>query len=255
MPNYMLTLCYDGTRYKGWQKQGNTAGTIQEKLETILSRLLDQPVELAASGRTDAGVHAREQVCSFRADTVLSTEELLRRLRAHLPEDIGALSLEIAPPRFRARLSCVGKTYVYRIWNSRDPDVFERKYRTCVPESLDLDAMRRAAELLCGEHDFAAFCSAKPGKKSTVRELRSIQIEKDGADLRLIYAGSGFLYNMARAMVGTAVYAAEGKFPPEAVTDILEGRNRTAAGPTAPAGGLYMTRLWYDDGKAVFQVE
>jgi tRNA pseudouridine38-40 synthase len=241
----MLKLCYDGTRYKGWQKQGNTAGTIQEKLETILSRLLDQPVELAASGRTDAGVHAREQVCSFRADTVLSTEELLRRLRAHLPEDIGALSLEIAPPRFHARLSCVGKTYVYRIWNSRDPDVFERKYRTCVPESLDLDAMRRAAELLCGEHDFAAFCSAKPGKKSTVRELRSIQIEKDGADLRLIYAGSGFLYNMVRILTGTLLEVGKGLRQPEEMSRILASRDRRMAGPTAPAQGLFLWQVDY----------
>ena len=245
MPNYMLKLCYDGTRYKGWQKQGNTAGTIQEKLETILSRLLDQPVELAASGRTDAGVHAREQVCSFRADTVLSTEELLRRLRAHLPEDIGALSLEIAPPRFRARLSCVGKTYVYRIWNSRDPDVFERKFRTCVSESLDLDAMRRAAELLCGEHDFAAFCSAKPGKKSTVRELRSIQIEKNGADLRLIYAGSGFLYNMVRILTGTLLEVGKGLRQPEEMSRILASRDRRMAGPTAPAQGLFLWQVDY----------
>ena len=245
MPNYMMKLCYDGTRYKGWQKQGNTAGTIQEKLETILSRLLDQPVELAASGRTDAGVHAREQVCSFRADTVLSTEELLRRLRAHLPEDIGALSLEITPPRFHARLSCVGKTYVYRIWNSRDPDVFERKYRTCVSESLDLDAMRRAADLLCGEHDFAAFCSAKPGKKSTVRELRSIQIEKDGADLRLIYAGSGFLYNMVRILTGTLLEVGKGLRQPEEMSRILASRDRRMAGPTAPAQGLFLWQVDY----------
>ena len=245
MPNYMLKLCYDGTRYKGWQKQGNTAGTIQEKLETILSRLLDQPVELAASGRTDAGVHAREQVCSFRADTVLSTEELLRRLRAHLPEDIGALSLEIAPPRFHARLSCVGKTYVYRIWNSRDPDVFERKYRTCVSESLDLDAMRRAADLLCGEHDFAAFCSAKPGKKSTVRELRSIQIEKNGADLRLIYTGSGFLYNMVRILTGTLLEVGKGLRQPEEMSRILASRDRRMAGPTAPAQGLFLWQVDY----------
>ena len=210
MPNYKLTLCYDGGRYKGWQRQGNTAGTIQEKLETILSRLLDQPVDLAASGRTDAGVHAREQVCSFRADTELSTEELLRQLRNYLPEDIGALSLEIAPPRFHARLNCTGKTYVYRIWNSPEPDVFQRRYRVPVPDALDLDAMRRAAALLCGEHDFAAFCSAKPGKKSTVRELRSIQIEKDGTDLRLIYAGSGFLYNMVRILTGTLLEVGKG---------------------------------------------
>lgn len=245
MPNYMLKLCYDGTRYKGWQKQGNTAGTIQEKLEAILSRLLGQPVELAASGRTDAGVHAREQVCSFRAETVVPPEDLLRQLRSFLPEDIGALSLEIAPSRFHARLSCTGKTYVYRIWNSNGPDVFQRKYRCTVTESLDLEAMRRAAELLCGEHDFAAFCSAKPGKKSTVRDLRSIRIERDGAELRLIYSGSGFLYNMVRILTGTLLEVGKGLRQPEEMSSILASRDRHMAGPIAPPQGLFLWQVDY----------
>ena len=121
MQNYKLTLCYDGTRYRGWQKQGNTAQTVQGKLETLLSRALDQPIEIAGSGRTDAGVHARMQVCSFRADTDKSCAELLALLREYLPEDIGALALEKAPERFHARLSAVRKTYVYRVWNSDAP--------------------------------------------------------------------------------------------------------------------------------------
>ena len=128
MQNYKLTLCYDGTRYRGWQKQGNTAQTVQGKLETLLSRALEQPVEIAGSGRTDAGVHARMQVCSFRADTDKSCAELLALLREYLPEDIGALALEKAPERFHARLSAVRKTYIYRVWNSDAPCVFERKY-------------------------------------------------------------------------------------------------------------------------------
>ena len=127
MRNFRLCLCYDGGRYRGWQKQGNTGGTIQEKLETLLSRLLAQPVEVAASGRTDAGVHARRQTCSFRADTSLSCGELLALIRQHLPEDIGALSLSEAEPRFHARLSCREKSYVYFIWNSPAPNVFIRK--------------------------------------------------------------------------------------------------------------------------------
>ena len=144
MRNFRLCLCYDGSRYRGWQKQGNTPGTIQEKLETLLSRLLEQPVELNASGRTDAGVHARRQTCSFRADTDLSCGELLALIRRHLPEDIGALSLSEADPRFHARLSCREKTYVYYIWNSPAPNVFRRRYSCTWPEALDTAAMKQA---------------------------------------------------------------------------------------------------------------
>lgn len=240
MQNYKLILSYDGGRYKGWQKQKNTAGTIQEKMESILSRMLAQPVELAASGRTDAGVHARKQVCSFHAETDGTPEEMLHALRGYLPDDIGALSLEPAPPRFHARLSCIGKTYVYRIWNSEEPDVFQRKYRVFVPEPLDIPAMRRAAELLCGEHDFAAFCSAKPGKKSTVRELRSVRIVQDGGELDLIFSGSGFLYNMVRILTGTLLEVGMGHRRAEEIPGILASRDRSKAGPTAPAQGLFL---------------
>ena len=129
MRNFKLTLCYDGGRYDGWQRQGNSDNTIQGKLEVLLTRLLSQSVEVAGSGRTDAGVHALEQVCSFRAETELPCDELLREIRRYLPEDIGALALEEAEPRFHARLSCREKTYVYRIWNSEEPNVFERRFR------------------------------------------------------------------------------------------------------------------------------
>ena len=157
MRNFRLKLCYDGSRYSGWQKQGNTGNTIQEKIEALLTRLLGQPVEIAGCGRTDAGVHARCQVCSFRAETDMGCAELLARLRQYLPEDIGALALEEAPPRFHARLSCTEKSYLYRIWNSGAPNVFERKYLYRYPGALDTDAMRRAAQALIGEHDFTAF--------------------------------------------------------------------------------------------------
>lgn len=245
MSNFKLTLSYEGTRYKGWQRQGNTKGTLQEKLEEILSRMLEQPVELAASGRTDAGVHARRQVCSFRAETAETPAALLRKLRSHLPEDIGALSLEIAPPRFHARLSCTGKTYIYRIWNSETPNVFERRYMLTVPEPLDLDAMRRAAALLCGEHDFAAFCSVKGGKKSTVRELRSLELVKTGEELQLYFTGNGFLYNMVRILTGTLLEVGLGRLPPEEMPRILASHDRSLAGPTAPAQGLTLWEVYY----------
>ena len=245
MRNFRLCLCYDGSRYRGWQKQGNTGGTIQEKLETLLSRLLAQPVELAASGRTDAGVHARRQTCSFRADTSLTCRELLALIRQHLPEDIGALSLSEAEPRFHARLSCREKSYVYFIWNSPAPNVFTRKYSYTWPEALDTAAMEQAAALLLGRHDFRSFCSVTKMKKSTVRELRDISITRQGPMLCLRFTGSGFLYNMVRILVGTLLEVGSGKRSPGDMPRVLEARDRQAAGFTAPAQGLFLWEQKY----------
>jgi len=245
LSNYRLTLCYDGTRWKGWQKQGNTEHTIQGKLETLLSRLLDQPVEAAGSGRTDAGTHAAMQVASFRAKTKLSPEEILSGLRQYLPADIGALSLEEAPPRFHARLSCVGKTYVYRIWNSPVPNVFERNYLYFLDEPLDLSAMGRAAAALTGTHDYRAFCSLKRYKKSTVRTVEEIRIEALGPELRLTFSGDGFLYHMVRILTGTLLAVGRGELKPEDMADILASRDRTRAGETVPACGLCLTEVRY----------
>ena len=244
MRNFRLCLCYDGSRYRGWQKQGNTGGTIQEKLETLLSRLLAQPVELAASGRTDAGVHARRQTCSFRADTALSCSELLALIRQHLPEDIGALSLSEAEPRFHARLSCREKSYVYFIWNSPAPNVFTRKYSYAWPEALDTAAMEQAAALL-GRHDFRSFCSVTKMKKSTVRELRDISITRQGPLLRIRFTGSGFLYNMVRILVGTLLEVGSGQRGAGDMLRVLEARDRQAAGFTAPAQGLFLWEQKY----------
>lgn len=246
MPNFKLTLCYDGTRYRGWQKQGNTDNTIQGRLETLLSRLLGQEVEVAGCGRTDAGVHARQQVCSFRSETTMSCEELLAALRQHLPEDIGAISLEAAPPRFHARLSCRGKTYVYRVWNSKSPNVFERRYLLREERPLDLGAMRRAAALLLGRHDFLAFSSVRRSKKSTVRELRRLDICREGEEVRLLFEGDGFLYNMVRILTGTLLEIGRGERAPESVAEILASGDRAQAGPTAPAQGLTLWEVEYD---------
>lgn len=245
MKNYRLVLSYEGTRYRGWQRQGNTAGSIQEKLETLLSRLLEQKVELAASGRTDAGVHARMQVCSFRGETERGAEELLRELRRYLPEDIGAVSLEEAEPRFHARLSCREKTYLYRIWNSESPNVFTRRFQLRVPGALDDKAMERAARLLCGEHDFAAFCSLKNARRSTVRDLRAVEIRREGEELQLYFTGDGFLYNMVRILTGTLLEVGQGLRTPESVAEALQTKDRALAGPTAPAQGLCLWEVKY----------
>ena len=245
MKNYRLTLCYDGTRYSGWQRQGNTGGTVQAKTETLLSRILGQDVEVSGSGRTDAGVHARRQVCSFRAETDMSCGEILAAMRRYLPEDIGALSLEEAPPRFHARLSCTGKTYVYRIWNSEEPNVFERRYMYFYPGALDTEAMAKAASLLCGEHDFTSFTSNRHMKKSAVRRLDSIEIERLGGELRISLSGSGFLYNMVRIIVGTLIEVGAGSRRAEDIPAALDERDRAAAGFTAPAQGLILWDVRY----------
>ena len=250
MRNYRMTLCYDGTRYRGWQKQGNTDRTIQGKLETLLSRLLDQTVEVQGSGRTDAGVHALGQIASFKADTSMTCPQLLAAIREYLPDDIGAVSLEDAPPRFHARLSAREKTYVYRIWNSEQPCVFERRYVYVFPRHLDLEAMRRAAGALCGHHDFSAFSSGKKTGRAAERTLRSVTVERVGEEVRLTFSGDGFLYNMVRIITGTLLEVGTGERDPGSMTVLLDSRVRAGAGFTVPAAGLCLVSVKYDpEGK------
>ena len=245
MPNFKLTLCYDGGRYDGWQRQGNSENTIQGKLEALLTRLLEQSVEVAGSGRTDAGVHALGQVCSFRAETDLGCAALLREIRRYLPEDIGAISLEEAEPRFHARLSCREKTYVYRIWNSDEPNVFERRWMLSHPAPLDLDAMRKAAAQLVGEHDFSTFCANRRMKKTAVRNLKRIDIARSGGEIRIALTADGFLYHMVRIIVGTLLEVCEGKREAGEIGAALEARDRMEAGPTVPAQGLTLWQVKY----------
>lgn len=244
MPNYRLRLEYDGSRYRGWQRLQDTDMTIQGKLEALLTRLAGEPVEVQGSGRTDAGVHARGQVASFRLQQDLSPGELLAALRRYLPEDLGALELDYAPARFHARLSAVGKTYCYRIWNSEAPCVFERRYVYVFPESLDLARMRAAAERLTGTHDFAGF-SAGRTKKSTVRTLRELTVTHAGPELRFTLRGDGFLHHMVRIIVGTLLEIGRGDREPDCIDEILTGKVRAAAGFTVPAKGLCLMEVEY----------
>lgn len=254
MRNFKLTLCYDGTRYRGWQRQGNTDDTLQKKTEDLLSRLLEQPVEVHASGRTDAGVHARMQVCSFHADTEITCEDMLQKIRSFLPEDVGATQLTEAEPRFHARLNCTEKTYLYRVWTSDVPNVFERKYLYFFPGMLNISAMRQAADLLTGRHDFTAFTTdrqVRTGKKSGIREIRQIRFEQvtdgDGnaLGLNIFYTGDGFLYNMVRILTGTLLEVGQGKRDADSMERLLSSRDREQAGFTAPAKGLTLWEVKY----------
>lgn len=245
MCNYKLTIQYDGTRYRGWQVQGNTDLTIQGKLEGVLSRLTGQLVEVHGSGRTDAGVHALGQVANVKLPHPVEPSELLGELNRYLPADIGVIAAEPAPERFHARLNARSKTYRYRIWNSAIPNVLERSYLYPLPEPLDVAAMERAAADLVGTHDFRSFCGLKRFKKSTVRTITDIAITQDGAEMRLEFTGNGFLMRMVRILAGTLVEVGLGQRAADAMPAVLAAQDRAAAGPALPAQGLALVRVEY----------
>ena len=244
MRNLRLELCYDGTRYRGWQRLSNSDATIQGKLEQALSRILEQPIEISGSGRTDAGVHAKGQVANFHCDSQMSCDEILQQLRRYLPEDIGIYSCKDVSERFHARLNAKEKTYCYRIWNSSDPCVFERRYVTVVSETLDLEKMQAAAEYLLGEHDFSAFCANAKMKKSTVRFIRSLDIKRHGKEIRITVTGNGFLQGMVRIITGTLLEVGMGQRKAESIPDLF-GAKRAEAGFMAPPQGLCLVEVFY----------
>lgn len=255
MRNFRMVLQYEGTRYQGWQRQGSTDNTIQGKLETLLSKMTGQKIEIQGAGRTDAGVHALGQVANFHADTQMTQTEILEYMNRFLPEDIAVISLKEVSERFHSRLNATGKTYCYRVINSAIPHVFDRRYVHVVEQQLDIDAMREAAQYLTGTHDFKAFTSNKRGKKSTVRTINSIQIEKCAAtsmeilqtqdEIRFFYRGDGFLYHMVRIMTGTLLEVGIHKRKPEEIAEILASGLRERAGELAPAKGLTLLEVRY----------
>lgn len=246
MKNYKMLLQYDGTRYKGWQVLKNTDMTIQGKLENVLSQLAGESVEVIGSGRTDAGVHAKGQVANFHISEEFSMEEIWADLNRHLPEDIAVVDLEEVPMRFHSRYHAVEKTYRYVIHTSPVPNVFERKYRYTYTEPLKVELMRKAAEQLCGEHDFAAFCGNKKMKKSTVRLVKKIDIKEEKDCIIIDYTGNGFLQNMVRIMTGTLIEAGRGERSWESMKELLETKDRSQAGYTVPPQGLMLMKVNYE---------
>lgn len=244
MRNIRLHICYDGTRYKGWQRLTGVENTIQGKIEQTLSRILSEEVEISGSGRTDAGAHAKCQIANFHCESDMPCNEILSQLRRYLPEDIGIESCQEAAPRFHARLNCNTKTYTYRIWNSEKPCVFERRFVYVYPEKLDIEPMKETAEYLLGEHDFSAFCANKKMKKSTVRRIDSIRIVRQGDEIVFSFTGNGFLYNMVRIMVGTLLEVGQHKRQPDTIPTLF-GAQREQAGPLVPAQGLCLMEVTY----------
>ena len=245
MKNFKITIQYDGTRYKGWQVQKSTDMTIQGKIQDILSAMSGQEIEVIGSGRTDAGVHAYGQVANFHIPKHFNAQDILEYLNHYLPMDIAVMDIEEVDERFHARYHAVSKTYVYRIHTSHIPNVFERKYMYTYTENLDLDAMGKAAKYMIGTYDFAAFCSNKKMKKSTVRTVTDINIEEMKNEIRISYTGDGFLQNMIRIMTGTLIEVGNGTKRPEDIVPILESKVRENAGYTVPAEGLALKEVIY----------
>lgn len=246
MHNYQLTIQYDGTRYKGWQIQGNTQQTIQGRLEAVISRLAGESVEVHGSGRTDAGVHALGQVANVKLSQPVDSVAFLHQINHFLPEDIAVVALAPASERFHARLNATAKTYRYRIWNSAIPNVLERHYLTSFPAPLDCSAMRQAAGYLIGTHDFRSFCGLKRFKKSTIRTLFSIELEQIGPEITFLFCGNGFLMRMVRILTGTLLEVGTGQRNPEDMPTLLAVRDRTAAGPAMPPQGLTLLQVDYE---------
>ena len=242
MRNLRLDICYDGTRYRGWQRLSNTDNTIQAKLEQALSRILGEPIEVSGSGRTDAGTHALGQVVSFYCNSSMPCQEILEQLRRYLPEDIGIYSCRNVSERFHARLNAKTKTYRYRVWNSEVPCVFDRRYVYIDSRIVDIERMRAAATYYIGQHDFSAFCANKNTKKSTQRYIQSFEVTRIGNEIQFLVTGNGFLHHMVRIMVGTLLEVGRGERSVQSIPQLF-GAQRSAAGELIPACGLCLMEV------------
>lgn len=244
MKNYKLEISYDGTRYYGWEHQPDQI-TIQGKLEEVLKRMVNAEVEVIGAGRTDGGVHAKAMVANVHLETRKTDREIRDYMNRYLPEDIVVTDVREASDRFHARYKAVGKLYTYTCYCGDLKPVFERKYVTVLDFKPDVERMRQAAEYLVGEHDFKSFCANPKMKKSTVRQVDTIEIVQKKDKIYFNFHGTGFLQNMVRILVGTLLEVGKGSMTPEDVKRILEAKDRTQAGPTAPAQGLCLMRVDY----------
>ena len=240
-----IVVAYDGTNYCGWQIQPNGV-TVQGVLNETLSKLLGEKIEVMGASRTDAGVHALGNVAVFDTGSRIPGEKISYALNQFLPEDIRIQLSEEVDPDFHPRYCDSEKTYQYRILNRRFPVPTERLYSYFYHYKLDVDLMREATSFVIGKHDFASFCGSGAQVKSTVRTITAMDVWRDGDIITIEVSGTGFLYNMVRILAGTLIEIGNGQYPPEKMAQILEARNREAAGPTAPAHGLTLMGIQYE---------
>jgi tRNA pseudouridine38-40 synthase len=246
MRNIKLTIQYDGTDYFGWQRQKNTRQTISEIIENVLNKILQEKLKLIAAGRTDTGVHAREQVANFVTGSKISLARFRQSLNALLPKDIRVIRVEQVPAGFHSRYGAKAKTYRYTILNSSSSDVFSRRYVYHYPLCrLDVTAMRKAGAILVGNHDFVSFKRTDKKIRSTVRDLKEIKVTQKGKFIYIDVTANSFLYHMVRNIAGTLIEIGKRSFPPENIKNILKAKDRRTAGPTAPACGLCLMKVKY----------
>ena len=241
-----LMLAYDGTGFRGWAQQRDPSiRTIEGLVSAHLERVLQEPVKLSVAGRTDAGVHARGQVASFTTASSVRPEQLQRALNGVLAPELVLIDATYAPGGFDARFSAKAREYVYRIHEAALPDPFTARFVWHRPGDLRLGPMREAARLLVGEHDFASFCRPPGGDRSTVRDLRRLTVGRQGDELSIRAVANAFLHHMVRSLVGTLVAVGDGELEAAAMREILDARDREAAGRPAPARGLTLERISY----------
>ena len=239
-----LTIEYDGTNYSGWQLQSGQ-DSIQARIEAALEKIFKTPVRIRASGRTDAGVHARAQVAAFTLPRPFEAAELHRALNAILPNDVVILNAEAVDASFDPRRHAIARVYEYRILNQTWPSAFERRYSWLIRDALDLDRMNEAARFFLGEHDFAAFRSLGTEVRSTVRRVHASEWRRDGVHLTYCVEATSFLRHMVRTMVATMAEAGRGKIEPGFIAELLARRERSMAPAAAPPQGLFLVEVRY----------
>lgn len=242
---YKLTIAYDGTNYHGWQRQKNGI-TVQEVMEDVLKKIFNKETAVTGCSRTDAGVHAKTYVCSFDAQTTIPDDKIPFVLNTMLPDDIRAYHCQRMHDGFNARFETVTKAYEYKILNAPFQNPLIRNFAWHYPVKLDIEKMKKAAQIIKGKHDFASFCAAGSSVKSTVRNLTELSVNEENGIITVRAAADGFLYNMVRIIVGTLVYVGNGKLSCEIIEELIEKKDRRLLGITAPPQGLALVEVNYD---------
>ncbi len=245
-----ITVAYDGTAYSGFQRQQN-APSIQGEIEKVLKRVTGTHITVNGASRTDAGVHARGQCAHFDTTSNIPAEKYPFVFNTQLPRDIRITEARVVSEVFHARFSSRGKIYTYRIHNARHADALLRNLTAHVPVPIDVGKMQDAAKMLLGTRDFAGFCATGSNAKTTVRTLSAIDIAQDGPLITLTVQGNAFLYNMVRIITGTLIEIGQDKRSPDCLLEALETKNRLVLGITAPAHGLELTKIFYDENNLV----